>query len=901
MKRIILFLSTVILYTATANGQLVGDGSIANPYHGFLTGDFTITGTKYFDGNIYVDNEILTFSAGARLVALQIRASLFITDTGQLRVNGTSISPVLFTSDLDRDGIFGEPTDQWGNITITSSLQSTISYAVFERGLKNFFKFGTLGGGMRIGTSAVTVTASTFQNCVAFRGGAIAVLSGSSPIITRCTFLNNSASEQGGAIYVEAGSSPLISNCYFNGNSSTSATLKGGTIASLASSPQIVNSTIVNSSSPVPDGTSVYLESSSASKIVNTVIWGGSNLIGLNNTPSSVFVSSAIQGVSYPGNITLNSSNTAADGPNFINPSGGDLSLAFVSPLRDTGLDSYTGPPVPTTDINAKGRVYITDIGAYEMVYSRWNGSNSTAWGFPKNWERSYLPGSTNIVIPGGLTNYPVTAPGPSFTLNAGLRLIMMPGSRATFASLTNNGSIDVRSDVTGFASLLTGSFNGTGGTMAVQLFLKGAPPESDWWHYIAAPVTSSKTVFTNIEPDYLARYDETEVIDDVVQGWQWHDGYGSTTPFSTLEAKRGYNVLLSEDTTVIFNNLTSLTTSLGQINLSFSGSGGDTSLFGYELIGNSLTCGINWDLVTRSDLINVRNAIYFRQDDVVASYVNGVGTNGGSGHIPPLQGFFIKTRATGTYITIPDNAREHNSTVRYKSAQNIPLLRLELSSPSSKDETVIRFDSRATAGFDNELDAGKMLGPRKIKPQIYSVTDGEIYSINAIPWPKSRTTVPLTLFFPADGTYKLKSSQLQALGGTKVTLTDRLSGKTVDLMTVSEYSFSAATGTVADRFLLTLFAAAPEVKKQDAALSSMKIYVSGNKICVLPSGSEWNDVKGKVRIFDITGSVILAGNEELFNAGELKEYYPAGSGGLLIVEVSAGGKRYLEKLVITR
>ncbi len=169
MKRIILFLSTVILYTATANGQLVGDGSLANPYHGFLTGNLTITGTKYFDGNIYVDNETLTISAGARLVALQIRASLFITDTGQLRVNGTSISPVLFTSDLDRDGIFGEPTDQWGNITITSSLQSTISYAVFERGLKNFFKFGTLGGGLRIGTSAVTVTASTFRNCLAYQ------------------------------------------------------------------------------------------------------------------------------------------------------------------------------------------------------------------------------------------------------------------------------------------------------------------------------------------------------------------------------------------------------------------------------------------------------------------------------------------------------------------------------------------------------------------------------------------------------------------------------------------------------------------------------------------------------------------------------------------------------------
>lgn len=904
MKKILVLLGAVILYSASAVAQLVGDGSIANPYHGFLNGNLTISGTKYFDGNIYVDNETLTLLAGTKLVALQIRASVFVTDIGQLKVTGTAVSPVLFTSDLDLDGVFGEPTDQWGNINITSSVQSTISYAVFERGLKNFFKFGTIGGALRIGSSAVTVTATTFRNCLAYRGGAIAVLSGSSPIITRCTFISNTSTEQGGAIYVEAGSSPLISNAYFTGNSCTSLTLKGGTIASLASSPRIVNSTVVNSSSPVSDGVSLYLENSPGALIVNTVVWGGTNLIGLNGTPSSVFASSALENVVYPGNITLNSNNTAIDGPNFSNPAGGDFTLAFASPLRDAGVNSYTGLPVPTTDINAMGRVYITDIGAYEMAYSRWNGSISTAWGYPKNWDRSYLPGSTNIVIPGGLANYPVVAPGPSFTLNAGLHMIMLPGSRATFASLTNNGTLELRADAAGMASLLTGSYSGTGGSAKAEIFVTGGDisPEVGRWHYIAAPATVAKSVITDIDPYNLMRYDETKVITATVEGWQWHDGWDGTTGFSTLDPGRGYNISFAMDATVEFNGLTSLATTIGQINLPFSGSGGDTSLYGYSVVGNSLTCGINWDLVTRSNTTYVRNAIYITKDDYVASYVNGVGTNGGSAHIPPLQGFFVKTRATGTYITIPDNAREHNSTLRYKSAQIIPLIRLELSSQSGRDETVIRLDRQATSAFDNELDAEKFFAPRERNPLVYSVVNGENYSINSVSWPKSQTVIPLTLQIPAEGTYTLKRSQLQALEGTKVTLTDRLSGKTVDLLTVSDYTFSATAGILADRFLLTLNAAAvPEVKKLDAAPSSLKIYASENKICILPSGSEWNDVRGRVRIFDITGSIILSGNEELFNAGEMKEYYPAGSGGILIVEVSAGGRRYLEKLVITR
>jgi hypothetical protein len=46
---------------------------------------------------------------------------------------------------------------------------------------------------------------------------------------------------------------------------------------------------------------------------------------------------------------------------------------------------------------------------------------------------------------------------------------------------------------------------------------------------------------------------------------------------------------------------------------------------------------------------------------------------------------------------------------------------------------------------------------------------------------------------------------------------------------------------------------------------------------------------------------MIVAANDERFNSGELKEYHPSSAGGLLIVEVMTGGRRYLEKIVLTR
>ena len=356
------------------------------------------------------------------------------------------------------------------------------------------------------------------------------------------------------------------------------------------------------------------------------------------------------------------------------------------------GADTYTGITIPPTDFIGSGRVFITDMGAYEMIYSRWHGG-TTSWTAGANWDGGFVPGTTNIIIPSGTSSYPTAAPGPAFTLNSGLTMIMEPGSNATFSALTNNGNIEIHADATGMASLLTNSFSGTGGSVNADIYLKGSPPASYLWHYIAPPATVSKTVFTDIEPYNLMLYDETKVTNDVVQGWQWHDGYDGTTAFSTLEAKKGYQVLVDNDTTMVFRNLTSLTTSIGQINLPFSGSGGDTSLFGYSLVGNSLTCGLNWDLVY-SHTGDVRNGYYLYVDGVDISYVDRVGTNGGTAHIPPLQGFFVKTRATGTYITIPDNAREHNATPRYKSAQVIPLIRLTLVSPKSEDETVIRLES---------------------------------------------------------------------------------------------------------------------------------------------------------------------------------------------------------------
>lgn len=909
MKRTFLMILVLALVMPSLTAQITGTGTYSDPYRGINAGSFTISGVKYFDNNLGVSAGTLTLMPGTRLVSKSRYACILISGTGQISAQGYSYQRIVITADSDGDMVPGETTDFWGNVLITSTGTSNFNWCTIENGQRLRSKF--TGGALHVSTGTVNFSNGIIRNSESKWGGGLYVEAGATVNITNTRFQNNKASQNGGAVYIAAGSSPRITSSVFNGNSTTAIDSKGGAIASISASPVIVNSTFANNASPAADGRTVYLENSPAAKIVNTVIWGGSSHIGLSGTPTTVFDMCAIEGVSYAGCITLNSSNTAVDGPNFTDPALGDLTITFDSPLRDAGADTYSGLTVPLLDFTGSARAGVTDMGAYEMIYSRWHGGN-TSWGDPGNWDGGYLPSARNIIIPAGTSTYPTAAPGPAVTLNTGLRMIMLPGSKATFSSLTNNGTIDLRADASGHASLLTGNYSGTSGNINIDHFLTSGP-SGDWWHYIAPPATVSKTVFTNIDPEMLVRYDETKVVSDVSDGWQWHDGYGGTTGFSNLTAKEGYDVSVASDVTMTYRNLKSITTTMGRIDLPFNGSGGDTTIHGYSLIGNSLTCGINWNNVTYShDTSLIRHAYYIRTaSGEEASYVNGVGTNGATEHIAPLQGFFVRTRTTGSWINIPDNAREHNDAPRFKSAEQIPLVRLTLSSATQRDEAVVRFDPEASFGFDGLLDASKPFSHARTKTghiKIYSEMGGENYSINSIPWPSKKTIIPLTIVIHEAGTYKISGSELQAPGGYKALLTDGLTGSRTELPGTAGYSFSAAPGTITGRFTLEIIPAekkaasvTEEPKPEIVQETTLKIYSATGRVCILPQGSGWDGVSGKIRIFDITGRMVFMSDHERFNSGELKEYESAGNGGLLIVEVVTGTKRYLEKLFVVR
>jgi len=74
----------------------------------------------------------------------------------------------------------------------------------------------------------------------------------------------------------------------------------------------------------------------------------------------------------------------------------------------------------------------ITILAAYEVQYSRWNGTaNDNLWTNLSNWDGNIDPSSglDYVIIPTGLAHYP-TASSPDFTLGSGKIMILQPEHR---------------------------------------------------------------------------------------------------------------------------------------------------------------------------------------------------------------------------------------------------------------------------------------------------------------------------------------------------------------------------------------------------------------------------------------------------------------------------------------
>lgn len=935
MKRIVTVL-LLLCFATIAKSQLSGNGTYTSPWNGTLAGDATWSGTRYINGDITVDNEKLTISEGAVIIFLSETAELIITGTGQLEANGSPSSKITLTADDDNDGTYGETGERWGHISFESmgsAGASVINNCIIEYGDVSSTSLSPVnpkqyGGAIHADFSNLTISSCEIRHNKAGWGGGIFVGDGRNPTISNCYIHENTATTSGGGMYFWKNSYSVFSNSIVTYNSCTGTGGGGGIfIGGTAKNVSVVNCLISHNSGnseSLGHNIKIYNNSNTPKpQFINSIIWYPANSI-VGSLYTTDFYYCAIQDppLTYTGCIALNSANeaTGPDGPFFSSMSGDSWTLQFRSPCRDAGT---TTSPAVANDYVGNPRVWNYDIGAYEYQYSRWTGSTSTSWSTSSNWEENVDPssGTGDVVIPSGLSTYPVNTSNPDFTIGSDKVMILEPGTRATLDDLTNNGTLRMEANSSGLSSLIMNSYSkGGGATDDIQLYLTGGyigDPEYNEgrWHYISTPVANfSKNIFTANTNDLAQWVDGMQSAGSLRDGWVAHDGYiyytSTSDPstwtgptFNTLTLGKGYN---------FWDNLSSYTYSIsGQLNtgsvnanLSFAGEEYEN---GFNLLGNPFTSGLDWDYIVENTSFPdyTSHGIYFTKENVQYSYVSGVlvpndGIPAPSGVIPPMQGFFVKTYSTGNTINLTSAARTHDDIPeRYKGTSSIPLVRLEFSDNGARDETVVRFAEKALTGIDMAYDALKMYNPGK--SSIFTNIPGNKMSINGQPFPEPETyiEIPVSVNVLASGNHTISAKEIQEISDYDVYLIDNSTGYTGDLKTNPELTFTSSTGLIEGRFILKISNISTGIEDPSTTNKPFSVYQWSDYINIQTLSDTWDGKTGTIKIYDLTG--------RLFNEIPDNEYYKNSiirtpspeQKGLYIVEITAGRLRHVGKVMI--
>ncbi len=429
-----------------------------------------------------------------------------------------------------------------------------------------------------------------------------------------------------------------------------------------------------------------------------------------------------------------------------------------------------------------------------------WLGETSSDWSVASNWSEGVVPDElSNVII--------INATNDAVATNVDVKSITIEpvGKLTVSGTMTldgGNSGLILKSNADGCGSLIhSGSVSAT-----VQSYLtKYLDQQDDMYHFLSSPVAAQPISPQFSDPPNNATSDFYK-FDEASYMWinfRSGDGTEINPAFeSNFTVGRGYLVAYPVDVTKTFSgvlNSGTLATGTGLPALTNAGSTDP----GWNLIGNPYPSAIDWDNVVVSQYSDLENAVYVYDNasSTYYSYVDGVGSLT-DGIIPAMQGFFVHADGPAPALTLENADRVHSGTSQYKKSVTENLVHLKITGNNRFDETYIRFTDMATSGFDRSYDAYKLTGGSAV-PTFYTTAGEARLSVNSLPLSYLNGSVPLSVAAGAEAVYTITLAGNSLPSETKVILEDTKTGVVQPMNTQSEYTFNAAPGDDADRFLL--------------------------------------------------------------------------------------------------
>ena len=538
-----------------------------------------------------------------------------------------------------------------------------------------------------------------------------------------------------------------------------------------------------------------------------------------------------------------------------------------------------------------------------------WAGTSSTDWNNTGNWANGAVPDSVNdVAIPGNVTHNPIIK---NFLISNDTTA-KCNNLRVYFRSSTNRGKLKINKGnaLTVFGDLNNESYadgvgisgSNTSGQGNGSLIVKGnisgkgqfyryfsaynSGQNDDGWHLISSPFAMSISG-SQFEPgtnDDLYQWDES------TNTWQnYKQGH-----FSSFTAGRGYLCAFgTSDTRTFKGNFNNSDVTWN--NLSYTTSQGN----GWHLLGNPFQSAIVWNSYTGDwNLTNVATTAK-KWVETAKQYLD-VSTDASVNDsiIPATNGFFVQVTSSTNSLTIPKSARTHNSqygNFKNKKRSILPYLKLTVTNDANETYDINRvgFRENATENFDPQYDSHKLFGGASA-PQLWTVTNDEIYSLNSLPFPTGPYQVQLNFHAGVNTTYHLTAEGLESFdGGYEIFLEDLKTGEIIDLNQQPNYDFDANTDDAYERFVLhfnDITSVNETIKKSQEAL----IYSYNGKVYI--SFSNVPEDSFDVEVFNTKGQQVYS---ERFEPGTVNSFRLKQKTGLYIVRVKTKNGLTVNKIII--
>ena len=223
-----------------------------------------------------------------------------------------------------------------------------------------------------------------------------------------------------------------------------------------------------------------------------------------------------------------------------------------------------------------------------------------------------------------------------------------------------------------------------------------------------------------------------------------------------------------------------------------------------------------------------------------------------------PAEGFFVQAPQGSAAITFHKEGRsainyqevsqeEYNNNYYYYAprrvkakANSVPrkVFNFTLSNADYSDRARLVLNENASADYELNRDAAKMLSTDKTVPQLYLSDNGIRYAINERP--EGNGVYYMSAFFGKSGEYtiQLQSDEVQS---TSIILTDTQTNVATDL-TEGGYTFTTEGGTFDNRFIISLAPKMPTGVEnvQGNNVQCTKVLRDGQLI-IIRNGIEYN------------------------------------------------------------